>query len=71
MKKAILAMVLTIVILTIQWDSRERELMGQINDLQAQVNQLTTQLQSTKSEMIQLELRQVVAEDISDRAGWR
>jgi prefoldin subunit 5 len=67
-KKAILAMVLTIVILTIQWDSREQELMGQINALQAQVQQLNTELTAIKHEQI---LNNAVTEDLSNRVGWR
>lgn len=71
MNKATIALILTLIILSIQWDNRERELMVRVDNLQAQVQQLNTELQSTKSEMIQLQLRQAVAEDISDRAGWK
>jgi prefoldin subunit 5 len=67
-KKAILAMVLTIVILTIQWDSREQELMGQINALQAQVQQLNTELTAIKHQQI---LNNAVTEDLSNRVRWR
>lgn len=65
---------LVIILIAFTWyvaDFALNEHTAQINVLQEQVSQLTTELQTTKAEMIQLQLQQCVSEDISDRAGWK
>jgi len=71
MKKLTIFTCVAIILLAGLYKIHEENTKEDILRIEAQVQQLTTQLQSTKSEMIQLELRQSVAEDISDRAGWR